>query len=69
MKTKMAFSDLLNEASSLDEMAYPAGFSLEELKKVRTFKGRLEYVKSHLGNHVGKGSSRIVFPVDNEDDN
>lgn len=49
----------------LDEMAYPASFSMEEFKRINTFKGRLEYCAARLPK-LGKGSSRVVFKIDDE---
>lgn len=49
----------------LDEMAYPASFSMEEFKKITTFKGRLEYCAARLPK-LGRGSSRVVFKIDDE---
>ena len=50
----------------LVELAYPAEFSFEHLNSIKTFKGRMAYVQQTLGKHLGRGSSRVVFPVDNE---
>ena len=49
----------------LDEMAYPASFSMEVFKKITTFKGRLEYCAARLPK-LGRGSSRAVFKIDDE---
>ena len=40
------------------------GFSLETLKKIRSFKGKYEYCQRFLGRHVGKGTARVVFQYD-----
>lgn len=58
------FSGTKYTESILLEMAYPEGFNLSDLKNIRSFKGKTEYVRSKLGKQLGKGSSRIVFPVD-----
>lgn len=52
-------------AELLDEMAYPASFSMEEFKRIATFKGRLEYCAARLPK-LGRGSSRAVFKIDDE---
>lgn len=49
----------------LDEMAYPASFSMEEFKRIKSFKGRLEYCAARLPK-LGRGSSRAVFKIDDE---
>lgn len=41
-------------------------FSLEELSSIYSFRGRYNYCAQHLGKHVGKGSSRAVFQIDDE---
>lgn len=41
-------------------------FSFEELSNIRSFAGRVRYCKEHLGYHIGFGSSRIVFQIDDE---
>lgn len=41
-------------------------FSLEELSSIRSFRGRYNYCVQHLGNHIGKGSSRATFQLDDE---
>lgn len=60
------FSGTKYTSESILEMAYPEGFNLSDLKNIKSFKGKLEYVRLKLGKHLGKGSSRIVFPVDND---
>lgn len=42
------------------------GFSLEQLSNIRSFRDRLAYCKQMLGPSIGKGSSRIVFQIDDE---
>ena len=39
-------------------------FSLEELSSITSFKGRYNYCIAHIGSHVGKGSSRATFQLD-----
>jgi hypothetical protein len=46
------------------EMAYPTSFNIEEFKVLTSFDKRIKYVKEKLGNKLGLGSSRIVFPID-----
>jgi hypothetical protein len=46
--------------------AMKIGFSLDEMVAQRTFKKRLEYCKNMLGEPADKGSSRIVFDIDDE---
>lgn len=48
---------LLKEAAS-------DGFSLEELSRIPSFKGRYEYCVRELGPTQGRGSSRVVFQLD-----
>lgn len=42
------------------------GFSLEQLSNIRSFRDRLAYCKQMLGPSIRKGSSRIVFQIDDE---
>ncbi len=41
-------------------------FSLETLSSLTSFNARLKYCTQHLGRHIGKGSSRITFQMDDE---
>lgn len=41
-------------------------FSFDELNNIRSFAKRVEYCKMHLGNPIGRGSSRVVFQLDDE---
>ena len=41
-------------------------FSLEELSAIQSFRGRFNYCTQHLGKHIGKGSSRATFQIDDE---
>lgn len=41
-------------------------FSLEELSAIQSFRGRFNYCTQHLGKHIGKGSSRVTFQIDDE---
>lgn len=41
-------------------------FSLEELSEIQSFRGRFNYCTQHLGKHIGKGSSRATFQIDDE---
>lgn len=39
-------------------------FSFDELKQLRSFSERKKYCDQHLGINIGKGSSRIVYQID-----
>lgn len=41
-------------------------FSLQELSNIRSFKNRYNYCIQHLGKPQGRGSSRVVFQLDDE---
>jgi hypothetical protein len=41
-------------------------FSTDELSNIQTLKGRYNYCVQHLGNPIGRGSSRAVFQIDDE---
>ena len=41
-------------------------FSLEELSEIQSFRDRFNYCTQHLGKHIGKGSSRATFQIDDE---
>lgn len=49
----------------LNEMAYPAAFDMDTFKSIRSFAGRVDYCRSKL-KYLGRGSSRIVFEIDDE---
>lgn len=41
-------------------------FSTQELTNLRSFEEKLRYCQHHLGKYIGKGSSRIVYQIDDE---
>lgn len=49
----------------LDEAQMPT-FSFEELDSIKSFKGKKEYCERQLGRHIGQGSARAVFQIDDE---
>ncbi len=51
--------------SAVQEMAYPVGFDMKELKSLKSYSARLSYCKQRL-RKIGAGTSRVVFAVDNE---
>ena len=57
--TESQYRQLINEAQDNT-------FSLEELSSIKSFRGRYQYCVQHIGNHVGKGSSRAVFQLNDE---
>lgn len=54
--------DELNE-EAIDEAEYPSTFNMEEFKQLRDFSKRVKYCKERL-KYLGRGSSRIVFQID-----
>jgi hypothetical protein len=36
------------------------------LTAIRSFKGRVQYCQQHLGKPIGRGSSRVVFQIDDD---
>lgn len=56
---KVQLHNILNEA--IDN-----SFSIDELNKIPSFKGKYYYCKTHMGKHEGRGSSRVVFQIDDE---
>lgn len=46
--------------------AMSESFSFEELKAIKSFKGRYEYCLKTLGPTQGRGSSRVVFQLSDE---
>ena len=47
------------------EDVYPDSFSFGALESIKSFKGKLDYAKTHL-NRLAAGSSRVVYKVDDE---
>ena len=39
-------------------------FSFDELKSLKTFAKRKAYCDKHLGSNIGRGSSRVVYQID-----
>lgn len=52
--------------NSVEEMAYPASFNMEAFKAIPSYAGKIKYCKEKLGKQLGQGSSRMVFPIDDE---
>lgn len=46
--------------------AMQGGFSFKNLEMIGSFRGRVNYATEHFGSHIGKGSSRMVFQIDDE---
>lgn len=46
--------------------ATDGNFSTDELNQQRSFAAKMRYCQQHLGQHVGRGSSRIVYQIDDE---
>ncbi len=44
---------------------YPAGWDMDEFKKLNSFEKRIKYCNTHLAK-LGFGSSRIVYKIDDE---
>jgi hypothetical protein len=42
---------------------YPSNFNFDEMLKINSYKGRIDYCKSRL-KQIGRGSSRVAFQVD-----
>src|ERR1035437_4731413 len=49
----------------LDEMAYPASFSMEDFKNLRNFSQRIKYCDQNL-ERMASGSGRVIYKIDNE---
>lgn len=47
----------------IDEAQYPSNFNMDEFKNIRGFAGKVKYCRDRL-QFLGRGSSRIVFKVD-----
>lgn len=41
-------------------------FSLSELSSIPSFRGRVQYCNQHIGRHCGRGSSRMVWQLDDK---
>ena len=57
---------ITEEQSKMLKEAMDDTFSLEELSNLPSFNARFKYCTQHLGKHIGKGSSRATFQVDDE---
>jgi hypothetical protein len=44
---------------------YPVNFDIFSFKNISSYAGKLRYGETHLGKPLGKGSSRVVYRVDN----
>lgn len=63
--TKVSNNELFEQIHRLNEAAM-SGFNLQTLDSLKSFKKRLDYCKQMLGPTFGRGSSRIIFEIDDE---
>lgn len=57
---------ITEQQSKMLKEAMDDTFSLEELNSLQSFNARFKYCTQHLGKHIGKGSSRATFQIDDE---
>ena len=43
---------------------YPKGFDLGQFKSLYSYAKKMKYAESHLGKPLGRGSSRVVYRID-----
>jgi hypothetical protein len=60
---KEALKDLIKEC--IEEMAYPANFSMDDFNVIPTYKGKFRYANERL-TKLAAGSARIIFKIDDE---
>jgi len=53
-----------NEAELAED--YPVNFDIFSFKNMRSYAEKLRYAETHLGKPLGRGSSRVVYRVDND---
>jgi len=57
---------ITEQQSKMLKEAMDNSFSFEELTNLRSFNAKFKYCTQHLGKHIGKGSSRVTFQIDDE---
>lgn len=63
---KIKLNELKNIiVETINEMAYPTNFSLNEFINLNTYAKRIKYCQERL-KRISSGSSRIVYQIDNE---
>lgn len=60
MNIKKLITECINEVLEED---YPSSWNKEEFKKVKSFRGKLNYAVTHL-TKIASGSGRAVFKID-----
>lgn len=55
----------LNSLNIMNEMAYPASFSMEQFNSIKSYKGKYDYARQHL-QRLAAGSSRVILKIDEE---
>ena len=60
---KELFEQTMNE-NFIDETNYPEGFNVNDFKSLSDYQQKIKYARKFLGKHIGKGTSRIVFAID-----
>lgn len=63
-RPKMIF--ITEEQLNIINEAEDSTFNLQYLSTIPSFRGRYNYCVQHIGNHVGKGSSRATFQLSDE---
>lgn len=57
---------ITEEQSKMLKEAMDDTFNLDELSSLPSYNARFKYCTQHLGKHIGKGSSRATFQLDDE---
>lgn len=57
---------ITEEQSKMLKEAMDDTFDLDELSSLPSYNAKFKYCTQHLGRYIGKGSSRVVFQLDDE---
>ena len=57
---------ITEQQAKMIKEAMDGTFDLDELSELPSYRSRFEYCRKHLGRHIGKGSSRATFQIDDE---
>lgn len=65
-ESKMKTICITEEQSKMLKEAMDDKFDFDTLNFLKSFNSRVKYCRQHLGKPIGKGSSRMVFQIDDE---
>jgi hypothetical protein len=61
-----SIKEIFEQQNSHIEESGQTAFKIEDFKKIPNLKNKIKYAEMHLGKSIGKGTARIVFPLNKD---